>query len=133
MKKLISFLFLTLILGLAQTAFARADGEIQLRRGQQKTEAGSRLKIKFVSVTEDSRCPMDAKCIWAGNAKVNIQVTGPRGETKVFELNTNAGRRGNQFGNYAINLESLNPARRSNKKIRQSDYRVTISVNRLAR
>jgi hypothetical protein len=33
------------------------------------------LNIRFVDVTEDSRCPLDVKCIWAGQVSVLVEAT----------------------------------------------------------
>lgn len=50
-------------------------------RGQEFTLAvgksalvGGRWLIEFTSVPEDSRCPMNARCIWEGNARVAFQI-----------------------------------------------------------
>lgn len=34
------------------------------------------VSIKFLEVTEDSRCPKDVTCIWAGRAIVKVEVIG---------------------------------------------------------
>jgi hypothetical protein len=34
------------------------------------------VRIEFKEVVEDSRCPMNARCIWEGNARITIQVSG---------------------------------------------------------
>ena len=135
MKKLISLLFLTFIFGAAQAVLAQSEGQTTLGVGQQKTvSVGDKFKIKFISVMEDSRCPADVKCVWAGNAKIKIQVSMAGGETKVFEINTtNGGPLGGQIDSYAVTLTSLTPARKSNKNIRTRDYRATIVIRRLMR
>lgn len=123
---------LTAILILAFSAVAAsAQSRIVLKPGQQRVV--STLRIKFIEVVEDSRCPQNANCVWAGNAKVKIQVTSKRSGTRVFEMNTFSGPKGNQFEGYAINLESLTPGRRTSDPIRPSSYRATISVSRLKR
>lgn len=141
MKRVISLLFLTFILGLTQTAFARPEEaakaakdekQVQLREGQQKTVPGSRVKVRFLSVVEDSRCPADVQCIWAGNAKIRVKVSVQGGETRILELNTNTKAAGNNVDAYAINLVSLTPYPRSDRKAR-GVYRATISVNKLSR
>jgi hypothetical protein len=141
MKKIISLLFLTLVFGVAQAALAQRPGlaggggftaEVKLNAGQQKTVPRSKVKIKFISVTSDSRCPSDVNCVWAGNAVVKLQVSDGR-ETKVIEINSTTGRRGDRIGMYAINLDGLTPKTNSKTKIRAKDYRVTISVNQITR
>lgn len=32
------------------------------------------VSVKFVSVLEDSRCPLDVQCIWAGEAKLVVEI-----------------------------------------------------------
>ena len=33
------------------------------------------LQIRFIGVPEDSRCPLDVECVWAGNAKIVLGVS----------------------------------------------------------
>tara|TARA_R110000787_G_scaffold28923_5_gene78799 strand:+ start:36482 stop:36895 length:414 start_codon:yes stop_codon:yes gene_type:complete len=42
--------------------------------------------IKFVEVLEDSRCPKDANCIWAGSAKILIEISSEGTETIQKEI-----------------------------------------------
>ena len=42
--------------------------------------------IKFVKVIEDSRCPKDATCIWAGRAKILVEITSEEKETVPIEI-----------------------------------------------
>jgi hypothetical protein len=133
MKKFISLLFVALILGLVQVSLAQAQNQMQLRVGQQKSMANGKVRVKLISVTEDSRCPVNVDCVWAGNAKVTVQVVVRGGETKILELNTNTREKGGTADAYRVQLESLTPARRSNRKIRQSDYRAIVSITKLMR
>lgn len=53
--------------------------------------ADTGLEVRFQGVLEDSRCPENARCIWAGNARVELRVgaEGEAGESLV--LNTHGG------------------------------------------
>jgi hypothetical protein len=133
MKKFIPLLFTALLLGLIQVSLAQAQTQMQLRVGQQRSISNGKVRVKFISVTEDSRCPTDVECVWAGNAKVKIQVWVRGGETKIFELNTNTREKAGQADAYRVELVSLTPARHSKRKIRQNDYRATFSIIRLTR
>ena len=42
--------------------------------------------LKFVEVLEDSRCPKDVVCVWAGQARVHVTVSGDRITTKKLDL-----------------------------------------------
>jgi hypothetical protein len=50
--------------------------EFQLNLGERVGTTGGEFLILFERVLEDSRCPMNARCIWEGNARVAIKV-GP--------------------------------------------------------
>lgn len=50
-----------------------------------KTATVDDIAIEFTAVVEESRCPIDAICVWGGNAR--ILVTANRGSTtRVLEL-----------------------------------------------
>ena len=86
------------------------DGqEIELKITKQKVVTKDKIKIKFLSVVEDSRCPEGVNCIWAGNAKIKIEVS-QKNQKEIFDINTNLGEKGVSFKDYAINLEKLTPA-----------------------
>jgi hypothetical protein len=44
--------------------------------------------VKFETVIEDSRCPMNARCIWEGNARISIKASDS-GAVR-YELNTSS-------------------------------------------
>ena len=71
--------------GAAQTV--RLEREFKLRPGQQATVKGTKSGITFMNVGEDSRCPKDVTCVWAGNATVRLWVTNGR-SSKSLTLNT---------------------------------------------
>ena len=50
----------------------RSTVAVQIHNEKNVPRAG--FRIKFVEMVDDSRCPVDTNCIWAGNAKVKITV-----------------------------------------------------------
>src|SRR6185312_15051394 len=52
----------------------RLGREFKLKAGRQVTVKGTKLRIRFVAVENDSRCPSDVTCVWAGNAAVQFQL-----------------------------------------------------------
>lgn len=99
--------------------------------GKQVTAKQSGLRVKFVEVLEDSRCPTDANCIWAGNAKIKVEVTKKGGGKKILELNTNAGSKRDLFDDWAIELASLTPYPRTNGKIDPAKYVAKVVITRV--
>ena len=64
------------------------DKEFSLGIGQTASIEGERLVIKFKAVLEDSRCPVNVVCVWAGNGKVEFEVLDIDGQNKTVTLNT---------------------------------------------
>ncbi len=60
-----------------------------------------------IRVTEDSRCPINARCVWAGRITVETRVNGPGWrETLPMTLGEPTGTHG-----YVLNLVSAEPGR----------------------
>ena len=127
-------IFLTLILTLLFGGFLQANAQtarqIKLRVNAQKAVPASKLKIKFVSVIEDSRCPEGTNCIWAGNAKVQIKVGKAGGEMKTFELNSNSEPNTISFEGYEIKLINLEPHPKANVRINRNSYTAIFGVGK---
>ena len=59
-----------------------------LAPGQTATVKTAETRITFREVREDSRCPVDVQCVWAGDAKVEVTIdrTGVPAETKTLSI-----------------------------------------------
>jgi hypothetical protein len=125
-------LFFALILTLAASFFAtqaQATQSVKLGVNQQKDVYGRKLRVKFLSVVEDSRCPTGANCIWAGNAKIKIRIIDAKGRSKEFELNTNLPETKISYGGYDIELAKLDPHPRA-EATNKPAYVATLSVKK---
>ena len=112
---------------------ARLGRAFKLRAWDHVTLPRERLRIKFASVKEDSRCPADVKCVWAGNAAVRLEVSIPGKGSKTLTLNINNSSSSvdeNQYGGYKLKLVELSPYPRSDRKIRPGDYVATLLVSK---
>jgi hypothetical protein len=49
--------------------------EFSLSIGQSVVITGENLEIKFQEVVEDSRCPKDVTCVWAGRVSCVVEIT----------------------------------------------------------
>lgn len=79
-----------------------------------------------IRVTEDSRCPINARCVWAGRIIVETRVDG-RGwrETLPMQLGEAAGTHG-----YVLNLVSAEPGKMAGAAdTRPLDYRFSYEGN----
>jgi hypothetical protein len=89
--------------------------------------------LHFVSVIEDSRCPEDANCVWAGNAKVRIKIGKANGAVKTFELSSNLEPKTVAFEGYEIKLTNLDPKPRTNIRINRNGYAAAFTVTKIQR
>src|ERR1043166_1847998 len=83
MKKVV----FTVVILLLAFGCVSAQRTVSLRQGDQKTLHGG-IHIKFLEVTDDSRCPVNTTCIWAGNAKVKIAVSRGKAKAITYDLNS---------------------------------------------
>ena len=103
--------------------------DFDLKVGQEASISSQQLTLKFLSVSEDSRCPQGTTCMWEGNGRVNIELT-PTGQTSyVVELNT-ARSLGSEatYLTYIISLLDLQPYPLAGSTIQQSEYIATVRV-----
>lgn len=49
--------------------------EFSLHIGESASIEGEELRIKFLEVVEDSRCPKGGKCVWAGRVTCAVEIT----------------------------------------------------------
>lgn len=97
------------ILGIAAAASAVKPETVTLSLGQQKTSRAGKITIKFISVVEDSRCPVGVDCIWAGNAKIKIALKKGKKAATSFELNSTLKPEVVEYEGYDIRLADLTP------------------------
>ena len=104
-----------LILGCAaiQTAVIVEPGvSFTLAPGQSAEVKRAETRITFREVREDSRCPVDVTCVWAGDAKVEVVIarTGVADETRILSITppNNEAR----VGNLRIRFVGLTPVPR---------------------
>jgi hypothetical protein len=122
--------FIWLSVASANPVNALIDKEFSLGIGQSANIDSEKLVIKFKAVLEDSRCPINALCAWAGNGKVELEVLDIDGENKTIVLNAEEEPRLALLKGHKLELVSLKPPRINGVSISPGDYRVTLSVER---
>lgn len=104
---------------------------VKVRVNTEKNIPRAGFRVRLLQVIDDSRCPEDTNCIWAGNAKVKIEVRGGHGGRKRFELNSATQPQVVTYSGYEIRLTDLTPHPRSNIRINPNGYVATIEVKRV--
>jgi hypothetical protein len=111
----------------------RPGREFRLRAGQSAVLKTGSLRIKFAAVENDSRCPKNVTCVWAGNAEALLEVGARSGRGKSLKLSTSAGQQFSneaKYGGYKVKLVGLSPYPEDGRKIAARDYTVTLLVSK---
>ena len=72
-----------------ETAIVAQPGiEFALPLGKTAAVNSSGARLTFKQVSEDSRCPVDVQCVWAGDAKIELTISrgGAPDDAKVISL-----------------------------------------------
>lgn len=94
-------------------ALPPTQGMIRLVEGQSTFLKDKNLNVKFVKISEDSRCPQKAQCIWAGSATAQLEVMATTSRPQTINLTVGAlkgeqQRNANVLG-YNVSLETVYP------------------------
>lgn len=86
---------------------AVADGtDFHMQVGQTVTLADD-SRLRYLRVVNDSRCPPDVQCVWAGDAIVAFEWSPAGGTAQGFELHTGLEPRSHAIGARQLVLKSL--------------------------
>ncbi len=130
-------MILPLVLGLMMAPAVVDDTEVShfnhvfsLRVGEEATFGDEGLAMRFERVIEDSRCPIDTRCVQEGNAAVEIRVQRESGDAAVVTLNTNDAQFASEidvFG-HGLKLVVLHPAPKSDRVPDAAAYIVQLKL-----
>jgi hypothetical protein len=112
----------------AQTIQVDTGREFDLAVGQEARVNGTPLSIRFRSVSEDSRCPSDVQCVWAGNAVVRMTLGSSTGGSSEVSLNSTLEPKSVVFSGYRVRMTGLKPVPRSGNPVPAAEYVVTLEV-----
>ena len=102
--------------------------EFQLKPGQQAVIVNENLSLEFVRVSEDSRCPTGATCIWEGRDVCLLRITkdGSASELSLIQMGSSDQAAQDYLGyNFVFNLT---PYPVVNEDIDAGAYRLILKV-----
>ena len=110
---------------------AEPGASFTLAPGQTAAVQGTNTRITFNKVREDSRCPVDVTCVWAGDAKIEIAISrsGAADDARILSItppNNEAA-----VGNLRIRFVSLAPVPRQADANVPRNYRAEFVVDQL--
>lgn len=94
-------------------------GDVAL--GQRATVDGP--VVQPVEVVEDSRCPANVHCIWAGRVRVKMLWHRPTGEKQPFEVTLGEAT---PLADGSVTLEAVRPEKRADAAIKPENYRFSL-------
>ena len=100
--------------------------EVTLAPGASVSSKTGEVSVRFVAVTEDSRCPRDVTCVWAGEVKVQLEIresTKPASTVEIRAGDSTAA------GKYRLTLVRVEPQPVTAARIVPQDYRATLKID----
>lgn len=134
--------YFLLKLALIITAFflfampASAQEEIEEIEYYAKTYVGEAFNfegksIRFKEVVSDSRCPSDVTCVWAGEAKILIEIFKNEqlvGEEIISTRSQNFSLSKFFQGDFSLHAIALSPYPKTSRKVKASDYHLQFKI-----
>ncbi len=112
-----------LLLAGCVTTRVNEDGSVDARLGQTVNVGGPR--VTPLEVLEDSRCPMEARCIRAGSVRLKVRVTTGAGSA-VREVDS---AKPLQVADGQLELVNLMPPRSVRGPIKPGEYRFSFKFS----
>lgn len=114
----------------APAAIAQAEQRFVLAPDESSALSDTGLTVTFVSVIEDSRCPVGVSCVWEGDAAVRIRIDGAGVKPSIYTLHTHGSAGEIVHGDVRIRLIALTPLPTADGPPRADDYRATLAARR---
>jgi hypothetical protein len=89
----------------------------------------NKITIAFLDVDTDSRCPLGAMCVWAGDATVKVNVANGQKQQQ-FIMHSYLQPDSFSSNSYTIKLDSLRPYPKIGMQIKQEDYIAWLKVKK---
>ncbi|MBD1891693.1 hypothetical protein [Coleofasciculus sp. FACHB-SPT9] len=110
------------------------NSEFQINLNETAILSDESIWVKFTDVTEDSRCPINVQCFWAGRAKIVVNIWKDSQNTGDFVLTTGGGNPAlavqNFDSNYNIKFVDLQPAPISGSETQKSAYTAALVISK---
>lgn len=120
------------------TTINNKDGEIiYFNEGENRFLKEYQMNVTFKGISEDSRCPKDVTCIWAGVAVAQVEVMGTTTRPMTLHLASidNKGRnyhKSTEFNGYTISLVDVQPypGAAEGTKALNGKYKIGITIKK---
>ncbi|MFX1517094.1 MAG: hypothetical protein ACFFC6_12400 [Promethearchaeota archaeon] len=107
--------------------FGEIGTDVSLHIGESVIIKNHGIKLKFVDVLEDSRCPSDVECVWEGTVSLMINIRYSQQDLGDFILNSSNLHKAS-FNGYYVKFKALEPYPISTEIIPKTSYVATFRV-----
>ena len=108
--------------------FGEIGTNVSLHIGESVVIKDHGIKLKFVDVLDDSRCPSDVECVWEGTVSLMINIRYNQQDLGDFILNSSNLHKASFKGYYA-KFKTLEPYPISTETIPKASYCATFRVD----
>jgi len=124
-------LMLLFLAACGEAVKANLGQEFSLAIGQTASIQSEQLKLKFLEVVNDSRCPSEVSCAWPGQASSLVEITYLESVQKVTLVQPDLTEELSRidFNDYVIKF-NLTPYPQARKEIKKSDYRLQVVITK---
>jgi len=102
----------------------------ELSHGERGDCTCGALSATFTNVVEDSRCPSDVTCVWAGRVIVTLEVE-LSGAPQTITLSSENNENQVTVGGYLITMGEVTPYPVSTATIQLHEYKVNLTITQL--
>jgi hypothetical protein len=106
---------------------------VELKVGKSVHLSQEGITITFLELTQDSRCPIGAICVWQGDANPHFLVEAPPANPIHCILHTALDPKSATAGSVVLTLQQVSPYPIYDTPIDPSSYVVTIEIRRVVR
>ena len=103
------------------------DATLSIGLGQTALVAGTSIGVRFDSVVEDSRCPLKAMCVTAGQAVVQVSVSGSGRDRSVELRSEPSSARVANVDDVRVEWAQLKPYPYAGQPTAPKEYRLTVT------
>lgn len=118
-----------------QNITAELSNQFQLKIGQTALIESENIKLRFLNVTEDSRCPSDVICVWEGQVTILLDIIHNDQNLGDLALTIRGGDQtlvAKTFDDYSIQLMQVEPYPKASEPTQSSDYVATLLVSKIS-
>ena len=114
----------------AGTASIRQASARRVELRFDETAESGELTLRWLTV-EDSRCPVDVVCIWAGQVVITLELTGGDDETVELQLVHRVGRQPTpeRALDHELRVLGVEPQPREGVKPERAEWVATLEIN----